>query len=123
MKNNFVYLKGRLGKDPENINGVVKFSMATSQKYKSKEGEQVEKTQWHNCVAFKKTGEIIEKFFKKGDEIIIEGAIEYNEHEGKYYTSIKVASFDFCGSNGKGSKDIQVNDPEIHGPEPEDLLF
>lgn len=108
MSVNKVIIKGRLGKDPETTNGVVKFSVATSEKYE-KNGEKVEKTQWHNIVAFGKLGEILSKYFKKGDEIFIVGKIEYNEHEGKYYTSIIANEFDFVGSNGKTASETTVN--------------
>jgi len=105
MSVNKVILKGRLGNDPENNSGVVKFSVATSEKYTKKDtGEKVEKTQWHNIVAFSKLGEILQKYFKKGDEIFLIGKINYNEHEGKYYTSIVVDEFDFVGSSYENKK-------------------
>jgi single-strand DNA-binding protein len=91
---NNVTLLGRLGKDPENKNGAVKFSIATNDGSKDKL-----KTNWHNIVAFGKTGESIEKFFKKGDMIGIVGRLDYNQHEGKTYTSIIANSFAFTGKS------------------------
>lgn len=97
MSVNKVILKGRLGGDPE-INGTAtKLSLATSYSYKKESGEKVENTAWHKCVAFGRLGEVISKHFKKGDEIYIEGRIDYHEHEGKYYTNIIISEFDFCG--------------------------
>lgn len=97
---NKVTLFGRVGNDPENTKGVVKFSLATDESYKDKDGNKVEKTAWHSCVSFGKQGEIIEKYVKKGDQFLIEGKIDYNKHEDKYYTSIIVSEFNFI-SNGK----------------------
>ena len=94
MSINKVILKGRLGQNPESKNGAVKFSMATSESYKNKQGEKVESTQWHNVVAFGKLGEILEKYLKKGDEAVIIGKLNYNKHEEKIYTSIIANEFD-----------------------------
>jgi single-strand DNA-binding protein len=103
MSVNKVILKGRLGQDPTNTSGVVKFSVATSQKFEDKDGNRQEKTQWHKIVAFGKTGEVLEKYLHKGDEVYIEGQIEYREHEGKYYTSIIVKEFDFISNVQKSN--------------------
>ncbi len=120
MSVNKVILKGRLGQDPTNTSGVVKFSIATSQKFKDKDGNSQEKTQWHNIVAFGKTGEVLEKYLHKGDEIYIDGQIEYREHEGKYYTSIIVKEFDFIS----GKKQSTTNKPvDVVTDEPDDLPF
>lgn len=103
MSINKVILKGRLGKDPENNNGCVKFSLATDEGYKDKEGNKVDKTAWHQVVAFGKLGEILQKYLHKGDEAVIIGKLDYREHEGKYYTSIIANEFDFVSSKKDGS--------------------
>lgn len=101
MSINKVILKGRLGNNPENKNKVVKFSLATSEKWTDKDGQKQEKTQWHNIVAFGKLGEILEKYLSKGDEVLIIGKVEYSENDGKYYTNIIANEFDFVGSSNK----------------------
>ena len=101
---NKVILIGHLGQDPEikqvGDNSVCTFSLATSKKWLDKKtGEVKSSTEWHNCEAWRKTGEIISKFHCKGDRIAIEGEINYQstEHEGvkKYYTKINVRGFEF----------------------------
>lgn len=99
MSINKIIIKGRLGGDPENRSGVVNFSVATDDGYKDKDGNKVENTNWHRVTAFGKLGEILEKWVKKGDEVIIIGRVQYREHEGKYYTNIIANEFDFVGSN------------------------
>lgn len=89
---NKVTIVGRLGQDPENKNGAVKFSVATNDGTKDKQ-----KTNWHNIVAFGKVGETIEKYLKQGNQIAIHGRLDYNDHEGKRYTSIILESFTFVG--------------------------
>lgn len=70
---------GNLGKDPTTKSlpdgtVVANFSIACSESYKNKNtGEQVENTEWINCVAWRKLAEIIEKYLHKGSKVWIEG--------------------------------------------------
>jgi len=93
---NKVQLIGNLGNDPEIINlesgkKLAKFSIATNETYKNKEGERVTDTQWHNVVCFGKTAEIIETYVTKGKEVAIEGKLttrSWDDKEGnKRYTT------------------------------------
>ena len=85
---NKVIILGRLGADPEvrytqDQTPVASFNVATSINYKNKSGEKVDKTSWHRCVAWRKTGEIIGQYFKKGNQIYIEGSLESRSYEDK----------------------------------------
>ena len=66
---------GHVGKDPEvrYLDGsgtcVAKFSVATNESYKNREGEKVKHTEWFSCVAWRKTAEVIEKYIKKGSQV------------------------------------------------------
>ena len=105
--NQFIIM-GHLGQDPESKSfssgqTVTNFSVATSKKWKSKDGESQEKTQWHNCQAWGKTGEIIQKYFTKGKPILVHGEIDYqtwDKDDGSkgYATKIIVNSFEFLPS-------------------------
>jgi len=100
MKNlrNSVQLIGRLGKDPEVKNlpsgkTVATFTIATSERYKSANGDKVEDTQWHNVVAWGKTAQIVADYLKKGNEAAIEGKLVHRSYinnigEKKYITEI-----------------------------------
>jgi single-strand DNA-binding protein len=111
MSVNKVILKGRIGKDLESITGGVKFSVATDEGY-TKDGNKVEKTAWHNVVAFGKLGEILQKYFSKGSEILIVGKLDYTEKDGKYYTSIIASEFDFVGSSKQANTPNEVNNSD-----------
>lgn len=85
---NKVQLIGNLGNDPEILNmesgnKLAKFSLATNETYKNKNGERVTDTQWHNVVAWGKTAEIIETYVTKGKEIAIEGKLTSRSYETK----------------------------------------
>jgi single-strand DNA-binding protein len=67
-------LLGHVGKEPEfkftpNGTAVASFSIATTEKWKDKQGQPQEKTEWHNVVAFQKLAEIIRDYVKKGSAI------------------------------------------------------
>ena len=87
LRNN-VQLIGNLGQDPEIINlesgkKLAKFSLATNESYKDKNGEKVEQTYWHNIVAWGKTADIIENFVSKGKEVAITGKLTNRSWEDK----------------------------------------
>ena len=96
MAVNKVILIGNLGKDPEVHHldsgvATAKFSLATSETYKNKNGEKITTTEWHNIVLWRGLAEVAEKFLKKGNQVYIEGKIKtrtWDDKEGnKRYTT------------------------------------
>lgn len=79
---NKVTLIGRLGKDPElkTLDGgskVTKFTLATDESYKDKNGEWQTNTEWHNIILWRDLAESAEKKLKKGDLVYVEGKVTY----------------------------------------------
>lgn len=84
---NKVILLGNLGKDPEvrlTPQGipVANFSVATSEKYTTKEGTK-EKTEWHHVAVFGKTAELCETYLHKGSKVYLEGRLQTRTYEDK----------------------------------------
>ena len=112
---NKVILVGRLGKDPElsylpSGQSVAKFSLATDRSYKDKTGELKKETDWHNIVAWGKTGEICAKYLVKGRQVYVEGRIQnrtWEARDGKkrYNTDIVAENVVLLGSRGEGDSD------------------
>lgn len=108
---NKVMLIGHLGGDPDvksvGETQLAKFSVATTKKWKDN-GEQKEKTEWHNIAAWGKLAELCGKYLKKGSKVFIEGELNYNkvEKDGdtKYYTTIKMDTLEFLDSKGKSEE-------------------
>ena len=119
---NKVILKGRIGKDPEKKSSSVVFTLATTKKWTSKEGDKKEQTQWHNLVSFGKLSDIILMYVKKGSELIVEGSINYSEKDGKYYTSILVENIEFCGSVNSNNTNQQEKQQPVESYNPNELL-
>lgn len=90
---------GRLGDDPEvrytqSNTAVATLSIATSERYKDKQGEQQEDTEWHRVILWDRTAEVAQEYLKKGSLVYIEGPIQTRKWEDKngvtrYTTEIK----------------------------------
>ncbi|BCS86895.1 single-stranded DNA-binding protein [Pseudodesulfovibrio sediminis] len=97
---NKVILIGRLGRDPELSytpagQARAKFSVATDEGYRDKQtGQKVEKTEWHNVVAWRQTAEFCGKFLGKGRLVMVEGKLQtrkwqdQNTGQDRYMTEI-----------------------------------
>jgi single-strand DNA-binding protein len=85
---NSITLIGRLGNDPENKtfeNGkcLTKISLATNEVYKNQNGEKVEQTQWHKCIAWGKTAELMAQLLSKGKNVAVRGKMTYRSYQDK----------------------------------------
>lgn len=85
---NKVQLIGRLGQDPEIVtfndgNKMAKFSLATDDSYKDKNGNKVERAYWHNIVVKNGLVKVVEEYITKGQEIAIEGKLTNRVWEDK----------------------------------------
>jgi len=104
---NKIVIVGNLGRDPERKGGdrgPVTFSVATSERWRSNEGEDKEETQWHECTAWGKLADICLQILAKGDRALVEGSLEYNEYEGKKYARIKMREMKKLSPRREGSQ-------------------
>lgn len=102
---NKVVLLGRLGNDAkcsvfENGTKVTKFSLATTEKYKSKE-----ETSWHNVDIWGDYGSKLSDYLIKGKQVLIEGRIQYSKGNKNgvetYFTTIVADTIELLGDSGK----------------------
>jgi single-strand DNA-binding protein len=98
---NRVQLIGRLGKDPESKftptgKKVAHFSVAISNRWKGKEGEAKESTEWVNVEAWGRLGEVCQEYLKKGSLVFLEGRLKTDKYEdkgeNKYFTKVVALS-------------------------------
>jgi len=104
---NKVILIGNLGKDPEirNLESGVKlarFSLATTETFKDKEGNKTDHTEWHNIVMWRGLADIAERFLKKGNTIFVEGRIRTRQWQDennntRYTTEIQADNMTMLG--------------------------
>lgn len=112
---NKVILMGRLTRDPEvrysqgeNATATARFSVAVNRRFKNAEGNY--DADFINCVAFGKSAEFVEKYFKKGMAIGLTGRIQtgnYTNKDGQkvYTTDVVVEETEFVESKGASSAD------------------
>jgi len=114
---NKAILVGRLGKDPEvryTPDGamITSFSLATDEQWKDKNGEKVQKTEWHNIVTFGKLAEICGNYLAKGLLVYIEGRIRTRSWEGKdgvkrYTTEITATDMKMLSPKGADRGEVR----------------
>jgi len=123
---NKVILIGNLGRDPEirttpSGQNVATFTLATSRRWKDRDGNRQEKTEWHNIVVWGKQAEVAGQYLTKGKQVFIEGRIETRSWEDKqsgekrYKTEIICDNFQMLGS--RGGADARGAAPEAGHPE------
>ncbi len=135
---NKVILIGNLGKDPEvkytpSGTAVAKFSLATNERFKDKDGNWQDRTEWHNLVAWQRTAEIVGEYCKKGSQIYIEGRLRTDSWDDKetgqkkYRTEIVINDLLLLGrgagsGGGEGggqSRKSSADNMDQRAPEPE----
>eukprot|EP00752_Nemacystus_decipiens_P000809 g809.t1 len=116
---NKVILIGNLGRDPEvrsmqNGDKVANLNIATSERWRDRDGNQQERTEWHRVVIFGRVAEIAERYLKKGSKVLIEGQLQtrkWQDQSGqdRYTTEVVVRGFggnmtmlDSAGGGGGG---------------------
>lgn len=87
MSLNKVMLLGNVGQDP-NVrtlkDGIIaSISLATSERYKDRNGDTKENTEWHSVQVFGKTAEFVQNYVNKGDQLFVEGKIRTRKYTDK----------------------------------------
>ena len=106
---NKVILIGNLGKDPEVKYtpagmAVANFSLATNERYKDKEGQWQDRTEWHNVVAWQRLAEIAGEYLKKGRSVYIEGRLQtrsWDDKDGQKHYKTEVVANDLVLLGGR----------------------
>lgn len=109
---NKVMLIGNLGKDPEvryttGGTAVASFSIATSEKFKNRNGEFEERTEWHNVVLWGRQAEIAGEYLAKGRTVYIEGRLQTRKWQDKdgrdrWSTEVVGERMQMLGGKGEG---------------------
>jgi single-strand DNA-binding protein len=140
---NKVILVGNLGRDPEvrslpSGQPVANFSLATSRRYKDRDGNRQEQTEWHNIVCFGRQAEVAGQYLTKGKQIFVEGRLTTRSWDDKetgkknYRTEVICENFQMLGSRsdsgGGGGRDTSGYEAEAEsqaggGPDDDDIPF
>lgn len=116
---NRITILGRLGQDPEvrsvsSGKRVATLNVATTETWRNREGEKQEKTQWHRVIVWNRSekgglADVVEKYAQKGDNVAIEGKVEYRSWEDKegqkrYTTEIVAENVVLLGGRSGGER-------------------
>ena len=135
MSLNKVMLIGNVGNDPNiryldpnSANGsnakVASFPLATSERYRDRNGEIRENTEWHNIVAWRNSADIVEKYVRKGTQLYIEGRLRtrsWTDQSGqkRYTTEVNVDSLQLLGRRPDAApgQDYPQPQPAVQAPQ------
>ena len=125
---NKITIHGRLTRDPETRttqNGLIvaNFSVAVDRRFPAPDGT---KTDFFNCSAWQKTGEMIAQHFFKGKEILLTGEIQSRQYEAKDGTKrtaweVNVQEFDYCGKKEESTQQSYDMPKGFEGATPENF--
>ena len=112
---NKVLLQARLGNDPElktssNGTSVVTLNVAVKRDFKNKNGEN--ETDWLTVVIWRQTAEMVAKYFKKGDQILIEGSIQtrkYTDKDGNNRTAFEIVANNVHFVESKKTSNVDIS--------------
>ena len=126
MALNKVLLIGNVGKDPEirHLQGgaaVATITLATSERYKDRNGETREITEWHTVIAWRQLADLAENYIRKGSQIYVEGRIRsrsWDDQNGqkRYVTEIQADAIQLLGRRGDNAGPAPQQNPH---PQPQ----
>lgn len=123
---NKVILVGNLGRDPEvrstpSGQPVASFTLATNRRWRDREGNRQEQTEWHTVVCWGRLAEIAGQYLTKGRQVYVEGRLQTRSWEDRqtgdkrYRTEIICENFQMLG--GRGDFETASGDSPAEGPE------
>ena len=114
---NKVILIGNLGQEPDlrytgSGTAVCNMRLATNESYKDRDGNLVDKTEWHTIVAWGRLGEVCDEYLQKGSQVYFEGSLQtrsWEDRDGntRYTTEVKAREMMFLDRAGAPSGDGQ----------------
>ena len=123
---NKVILVGNVGRDPElrytqSGQPVASFSVATNERFKDRDGNWKDRTEWHRIVAWARLAEICGEYLKKGSPVYIEGRIQTRDWEDKegnkrQTTEIVALTMQMLGRRGEAGGPSMGDDQSRGGP-------
>jgi single-strand DNA-binding protein len=119
---NKVLLMGNMTRDPQlsylpSETAVVEFGLAVNRTYKKQDGSQGEETCFVDCQMFGRRAEVVNKYFKKGEPIFVEGRLKFDSwtaQDGTKRSKLRVfvENFEFLGRGGGGGDSGRREEPE-----------
>lgn len=119
---NSVQLIGNVGNDPEvrEFNGTkfATFKVATTKRFRDRNNEQREQTQWHTCSAVGNIADVVEKYIRKGASVFVSGELTYRTWEDKEgntrtSTEVKLYTVQMLDKRPKDAPEVVSQDEDL----------
>lgn len=130
MSINKVILIGNVGRDVELRHtpggaAVARFSLATNEVWKDKNGQRQEHTEWHNIVAWGKLAEFCGTYVSKGRQLYVEGTLRtrtYDDEKGnrRFFTDVRAGVIQLLGPRPQGLESGGAAEPQDFPPDNDD---
>ena len=108
---------GHVGRDAETRGPATSWSMAVTEKWKGKDGQQQERTEWLSCVIFGERGPKIAQYIRKGDPLLIRGKLRTDKYtdrktgEERQRTQVVVDNVQFLRGRDAGQQRAPKREP------------
>jgi single-strand DNA-binding protein len=117
---NKVFLIGNAGRDPEVRHldsgvSVATFTLATSERFKDRNGNATEQTEWHNIVAWRQLADLADNYIRKGSPLYIEGRIRSRKYINK--DNVEATAYEILADRiellgSKGDNQYEKREPQ-----------
>jgi len=132
MSVNKVIIVGNVGREvelrhtPSGV-AVARFSVATNERWKDKDGNRQEHTEWHTVVAWGKLAEFCQQYVTKGRQVYVEGSLRtrtYDDDKGnrRYFTEIRAQTIQLLGRR-EDAPEVAPEVPEVPPEAEDDIPF
>ena len=115
MSLNKILIIGNLGGDPEmrympSGDAVTNFTVATNRRYNTRDGQQVDETEWFRVSAWGKLAETTNQYLTKGSKVYVEGRLQSRSWQGqdgqtRFSNEIRAQEVRFLDPRGQTSGD------------------
>lgn len=133
MSVNKVILVGNVGREvelrhtPSGV-AVARFSVATNERWRDKDGNRQEHTEWHTVIAWGKLAEFCQQYVTKGRQVYVEGSIRtrtYDDNKGnrRYFTEIRAQTIQLLGRREEAPEQGAEEAPELPPEVEDDIPF
>ena len=121
---NKIMIIGNLGRDPEmrylpSGSPVTNFSVAVSRRWKSRDGEDREETEWFNVSCFDRLAEVANQYLSKGKQVFVEGRLssrswdDQNTGEKRFSLDVRALDMVLLGQRGDAGGDTYGDRPAV----------
>ena len=122
---NKIFIIGHLGKDVEvrmaNGKSVARLSVATDESYTDRNGNRVDRTEWHTVQVWDRQADNCKQYLRKGSMVFVEGKLTTRKWQDRYSTEIRADRVQFLDRKGDGGQKPAQRQEQRQDSYPDDM--